>query len=32
MIRAGEAIAPFRDGVAKNDLLAAARFAVLRDR
>ena len=32
MARAGEAIAPFRDGVAKNDLLAAARFAVLRDR
>jgi len=32
MVRAGEAIAPFRDGVAKNDLLAAARFAVLRDR
>jgi octaprenyl-diphosphate synthase len=32
MARASEAIAPFRDGVAKNDLLAAARFAVLRDR
>jgi len=32
MERAALAIAPFRDGVAKNDLLAAARFAVLRDR
>src|SRR5262245_32141948 len=30
--RAGEAIAPFREGRAKEDLLAAARFAVTRDR
>jgi octaprenyl-diphosphate synthase len=32
MARAAEAIAPFRDGRAKEDLLAAARFAVMRDR
>jgi octaprenyl-diphosphate synthase len=30
--RAAAAIAPFRDGLAKEDLLAAARFAVKRDR
>jgi len=32
MARATEAIAPFRAGRAKDDLLAAARFAVMRDR
>jgi hypothetical protein len=32
MARATEAIAPFREGRAKEDLLAAARFAVTRDR
>jgi octaprenyl-diphosphate synthase len=32
MARACEAIAPFREGQAKEDLLAAARFAVTRDR
>jgi octaprenyl-diphosphate synthase len=32
MARASEAIAPFREGRAKEDLLAAARFAVTRDR
>jgi octaprenyl-diphosphate synthase len=32
MARACEAIAPFREGRAKDDLLAAARFAVTRDR
>jgi octaprenyl-diphosphate synthase len=32
MVRAAEAIAPFREGRAKDDLLAAACFAVARDR
>jgi octaprenyl-diphosphate synthase len=32
MARAAEAVAPFREGRAKDDLLAAARFAVTRDR
>jgi octaprenyl-diphosphate synthase len=32
MARASEAIAPFREGRAKENLLAAARFAVTRDR